>query len=87
MPESQALNAAPRAHKGWLGSRSATSVTLHTAPQQTGLIPSGVPRGHCSTKESICFQLFSFQLLILLIAIVVVIVELALFAESQNINN
>lgn len=56
-------------------------------PQQTGLIPSGVPGGHCSTKESICFQLFSFQLLILLIAVVVVIVELALFAESQNINN
>lgn len=54
-------------------------------PQQTGLIPSEVPRGHCSIKEGICFQLFSFQLLILLI--VVVVVELALFAESQNINN
>lgn len=29
MPTSQALNAAPRAHKGWLGSKCATSVTLH----------------------------------------------------------
>lgn len=51
---------------------------------QMGLIPLLGPGVHRSKKESICFQLFCFPLLLLLI---VVIVELVLFAESQNINN
>lgn len=89
MPASQALNIAPQALKGWLGSKCDTSVALHHqgAIADGGLIPSVVSRVHCSKKDSICFQLFSFQLLILLLVVVVVIVELVLFAESQNINN
>lgn len=86
---SQALDIAPQALKGWLGPKCATAAAPphQGAIARGGLIPSVVPTIHCSKKGSICFQLFSFQLLILLIVTVVVIAELVLFAESQNINN